>query len=93
MAFFWSAKNHTKTFSNQWFDTTFGLKASNVFGLAWSYYTASIKIITGVNISADIGKRYDFFSRTRTKSAMRTKPCSGKQNVLISTTYWKNTAW
>ena len=61
MAFYWSAKNHTKTFSNQWFDTTFGLKASNVFGLAWSYYTASIKIITGVNISADIGKRYDFF--------------------------------
>jgi hypothetical protein len=61
MAFHSSSKNHTKTFSNQWFDTTFGLKASNVFGLGWSYYTASIKIITGVDISADIGWRCDFF--------------------------------
>ncbi len=61
MAFFWSAKNHTKTLTNQWFDTTFGLKASNVFGLAWSYYTASIKSITGVDISADIQFRCDFF--------------------------------
>jgi len=61
MAFHSSSKNDTKTFSNQWFDTTFGLKASNVFGLAWSYYTASIKIITGVNISADISFKFDFF--------------------------------
>ncbi len=61
MAFYWSAKNHTKTLTNQWFDTTFGLKASNVFGLAWSFYTASIKIITGVNISADISFKFDLF--------------------------------
>ena len=61
MAFFWSAKNDTKTFTNQWFDTIFGLKATNVFGLAWNYYTAYTKFITGVDLTLDMGIKCEMF--------------------------------
>ena len=61
MTFTWLEKNQTKIVTNQWGEDTYGIKATNVFGLAWNYYTAYTKFITGLDITLDMGLKCEFF--------------------------------
>ena len=61
MAFTWLEKNQTKIVTNQWGEDTYGLKATNVFGLAWNYYTAYTKFITGLDLTMDMGWKIETF--------------------------------
>ena len=60
MAVQWLEKNQTDIKSNQWAETIYGVKATNVFGLAWNYYTAYTKFITGLDITLDLGGKCEF---------------------------------
>ena len=60
MAVQWLEKNQTDITSNQWAETIYGVKATNVFGLAWNYYTAYTKFITGLDITLDLGGKCEF---------------------------------
>lgn len=61
MAFTWLEKNQTKVTSNQWGEDIYGLKATNVFGLAWNYYLGYTKFITGLDMTLDMGLKAEFF--------------------------------
>jgi hypothetical protein len=61
MAFTWLEKNQTKVTSNQWGEDIYGLKATNVFGLAWNYYLGYTKFITGLDMTLDMGMKAEFF--------------------------------
>jgi hypothetical protein len=61
MAFTWLEKNQTKVTSNQWGEDIYGLKATNVFGLAWNYYLGYTKFITGLDMTLDMGYKIEFF--------------------------------
>ena len=61
MAVQWLEKNQTDIKSNQWAETIYGVKATNVFGLAWNYYTAYTKFITGLDITLDVGIKCEMF--------------------------------
>ena len=61
MAFTWLEKNQTKVTSNQWGEDIYGLKATNVFGLAWNYYLGYTKFITGLDMTLDMGMKVEFF--------------------------------
>ena len=60
MAVQWLENNQTDITSNQWAETIYGVKATNVFGLAWNYYTAYTKFITGLDITLDLGGKCEF---------------------------------
>ena len=61
MAFTWLEKNQTVITSNQWGEDIYGLKATNVFGLAWNYYLGYTKFITGLDMTLDMGMKAEFF--------------------------------
>ena len=61
MAVQWLEKNQTDIRSNQWAETIYGVKATNVFGLAWNYYTAYTKFITGLDLTMDVGMKCELF--------------------------------
>lgn len=61
MAVTWLEKNETKVTSNQWGEDIYGLKATNVFGLAWNYYVGYTKFITGLDLTLDMGMKTEFF--------------------------------
>ena len=61
MAFTWLEENQTKITSNQWGEDIYGLKATNVFGLAWNYYLGYTKFITGLDMTLDMGLKAEFF--------------------------------
>ena len=61
MAVQWLEKNQTKIVTNQWGEDIYGLKATNVFGLAWNYYLAYTKFITGLDLTMDMGLKCEFF--------------------------------
>ena len=61
MAVQWLEKNQTDIKSNQWAETIYGVKATNVFGLAWNYYTAYTKFITGLDLTMDVGMKCELF--------------------------------
>lgn len=65
MAVQWLEKNQTKIVTNQWGEDIYGLKATNVFGLAWNYYVAYTKFITGLDLTMDMGLKCElFFAKT-----------------------------
>lgn len=61
MAFTWLEQNQTKITTNQWGEDIYGLKATNVFGLAWNYYLGYTKFITGLDMTLDMGMKAEFF--------------------------------
>lgn len=61
MAFTWFDTNETKVTTNQWGEDIYGLKATNVFGLAWNYYVGYTKFITGLDLTLDMGMKTEFF--------------------------------
>jgi len=61
MAVQWLENNQTKIVTNQWGEDIYGLKATNVFGLAWNYYLAYTKFITGLDLTMDMGRKIELF--------------------------------
>jgi len=45
-------------------ETIFGLKMTNVFGLAWNYYVGYTKFITGLDLTFDFGRKIEMFYAT-----------------------------
>jgi len=46
------------------YTTVFGAKMTNVFGLAWNYYIAYTKFITGLDLTLDFGEKIEMFYAT-----------------------------
>ena len=61
MAFTWKEKYATIIDSSTWSQSIEGYKITNVFGLAWNYYIAYTKFITGLDITLDMGLKCEFF--------------------------------
>ena len=87
MAVQWLEKNQTDIKSNQWAETIYGVKATNVFGLAWNYYTAYTKFITGVDVTLDMGIKCEVFMADTYKAGLAATTESWFQK-----TYFSNTA-
>ena len=65
MAFTWKEKYATIIDSSTWSQSIEGYKITNVFGLAWNYYIAYTKFITGLDITLDMGLKCElFFAKT-----------------------------
>ncbi len=61
MAFTWKEKYATIIDSSTWSQSIEGYKITNVFGLAWNYYIAYTKFITGLDITMDVGMKVETF--------------------------------
>jgi hypothetical protein len=61
MAFTWKEDYATLINANTWDESVEGYKVTNCFGLAWNYYVAYTKFITGVDITLDMGLKCEFF--------------------------------
>ena len=61
MAFTWKEKYATIIDSSTWSQSIEGYKITNVFGLAWNYYIAYTKFITGLDLTMDMGWKIETF--------------------------------
>jgi len=61
MAINWGEKYGTIINSATWEASIEGYKITNVFGLAWNYYVIYTKFITGVDLTLDMGWKFEFF--------------------------------
>jgi hypothetical protein len=61
MALKWFENMGTQLNSKAWSESVEEAKITNVLGLAWNYYWAYTKFITGVDITLDMGYKAEFF--------------------------------
>jgi hypothetical protein len=61
MAFSWNEKYATLITAKTWNESVEGYKITNVFGLAWNYYIAYTKFITGLDLTLDFGYKIETF--------------------------------
>ena len=61
MGLTWNENYATIFNSKTWSASVEGYKITNVFGLAWNYYVAYTKFITGLDITLDMGLKCEFF--------------------------------
>ncbi len=61
MAFSWKEKYATIINAQTWEESVEGYKITNVLGLAFNYYLAYTKFITGLDITMDIGLKVETF--------------------------------
>ncbi len=61
MALTWKENYATIFNSNTWTASVEGYKITNVFGLAWNYYVAYTKFITGLDLTLDMGVKCEMF--------------------------------
>jgi len=64
MALTWKENYATIFNSNTWTASVEGYKITNVFGLAWNYYVAYTKFITGLDLTLDFGEKIEMFYAT-----------------------------
>ena len=61
MALSWNESYATIFNSKTWSASVEGYKITNVFGLAWNYYVAYTKFITGLDLTMDVGMKCELF--------------------------------
>ena len=61
MALKWYENMGTQLNSKAWSESVEQAKVTNVLGLAWNYYWAYTKFITGADITLDMGLKAEFF--------------------------------
>lgn len=61
MALKWYENMGTQLNSKAWSESVEQAKITNVLGLAWNYYWAYTKFITGADITLDLGLKAEFF--------------------------------
>lgn len=61
MALKWFENMDTQLNSKAWSESVEEAKITNVLGLAWNYYWAYTKFITGADITLDMGLKAEFF--------------------------------
>lgn len=61
MAINWQEMYGTIIKSKTWEESIEGYKITNVFGLAWNYYVAYTKFITGLDMTLDFGYKIEMF--------------------------------
>ena len=61
MAFSWNENYATLITAKTWNESVEGYKITNVFGLAWNYYIAYTKFITGLDLTLDMGFKIEMF--------------------------------
>ena len=62
MGLTWKENYATIFNSNTWTASVEGYKITNVFGLAWNYYIAYTKFITGLDLTMDMGMKIETFA-------------------------------
>ena len=61
MALKWFENMGTQLNSKAWSESVEEAKVTNVFGLAWNYYVAYTKFITGLDLTLDMDVKAEFF--------------------------------
>ena len=61
MALKWYENMGTQLNSKAWSESVEQAKVTNVLGLAWNYYWAYTKFITGADVTLDMGLKAEFF--------------------------------
>jgi hypothetical protein len=62
MALSWNESYATLVKSKTWDESVEGYKITNVLGLAWNYYLAYTKFITGLDLTMDMGIKIETFA-------------------------------
>ena len=78
MALSWKENYATLISANTWNESVEGYKVTNVFGLAWNYYVMYTKFITGVDLTLDLGGKFEFFFADTYKIGYANETAFGK---------------
>jgi hypothetical protein len=62
MALSWKENYATLITAKTWDESVEGYKITNVLGLAWNYYLAYTKFITGLDLTMDMGMKIETFA-------------------------------